>query len=456
MKKLNNAANHVATVTQNVTSPLLNQDLQFGDNNFPGGFLLFIQRHFQRLRNSSIVVLLILTILCNFTLSVAATNQAFQVVREHSPHIRQWWQFWGTKESGRGLALLNTPVRIRFKSDMTGQHTGRLQLEFRGEVGFIATDAYKVYAVAVPYDTSLPVVYPISLALQNNRWTAIYTVPGFSDRYAYIDLVVEQTARDGRRSQIRPLEADFFYTGIFVFEESPGAMDLPGVQTEGDVRPKNLDKVGFEECEIPSMDEQETRVAPKILNVRQPWQKTTTMTAAETRHDYWEWHWGDGEVTIDRNPNHTVGQLERIFQKAGEYVVKAISYSNTGEQIREMVWHLVLDATSIHLPQTFNFETIGIVNPDITITGPKAWVTGRPAYYHVKVDLVEPPFGESVITSIKPSEHFQMVWDKPGRQTITVAVAVVTTYTFPKGKVRVRNVYTRTMDVDVMTLAIRS
>ncbi len=213
--------------------------------------------------------------------------------------------------------------------------------------------------------------------------------------------------------------------------------------------------MGFEVYQTPAPNEQVTTVAPKIYTVRNPDQKTTTMEENETKHGWWEWHWGDGSVTYDRDPMNTVGTLEKVFDKVGEYVVKAISYSKTGEKIREKVWHLVLDATSIHLPQSFNFETIGLVNPDIRIIGPKAWVTGRPARYRVTVDYVEPPFGETVITSIKPSENFQMVWDQAGKQTLTVAVACVTTYKFPQGgQISIRNVYTRSMEVDVATLSI--
>ncbi len=366
----------------------------------------------------------------------------------HSPHIRQWWQFWGQKEAGKGRASLRQPVYIRFRTDQLGTHVGRLYLEFSGDLPEDANGGYRVHAIAVPHWGGAPQSTAIPLERSGKKVSGSLTVSGFGSIFEDVYLSVEWTG-----SYACP--AEFRYGGIFVFEESVGGEDVPWTALREGVRPKNDEKVGFEVFGIPSMDEQETQVAPKVYNMRNPWQKTTTMVANETRHGWWEWQWGDGEVTYDRDSLNTVGTVERIFTRAGEYIVKAISYAETGEKIREMVWHFVLDATSVHLPQSFNFETIGLVNPEIEIIGPLAWVTGRPAQYRVTVDFVEPPFGETVITSIKPSENFQMVWDKPGKQTLTVAVAAVTTYKFPKGgQISVRNVYTRSIEVEVATLAI--
>jgi hypothetical protein len=389
-------------------------------------------------------------LLCGAGLLVNSVQaQAMQpILAVHSPHIRQWWQFWGHKESGKGWAPVQQPVFIHFRTDRLGTHVGRLFLEFTGEAGEKAKDEYTVQAIAIPHFGGTPVSRKMPMQINGSKVNGAMTINGFGSTIQEVYLSIQR--RDGP-----PAGGEFRYTGIFVFEESVGGEDMPWIATRDGVRPKNDEKVGFEVFGIPTMSEQETRVAPKIYNMRNPWQKTTTMEAKETRHGWWEWHWGDGEVTYDRDSLNTVGSLERLFSKAGEYIVKAISYAETGEVIREMVWHFVLDATSIHLPQSFNFETIGLVNPEIEIIGPKAWVTGRPAQYRVNVDYVEPPFGDTVITSIKPSENFQMVWDKPGRQTLTVAVAAVTTYKFPKGgQISVRNVYTRAIEVEVATLVI--
>ena len=370
------------------------------------------------------------------------------VLAEHSPHIRQWWQFWGQKETGRGMTRPDGPVFVRFRTDMLGTHVGRLFVEFAGEQAQEVDHAFSVYAIAVPRWGRPPVSIPVPLRTDGKKISGAVTVNSFGADIQDVYLSVRQIASN-------PAGMEFRYTATFVFSESVGGEEVPWTAPREGVRPKNDEKVGFEVFGIPTMDEQNTRVAPKIYNMRNPWQKTTTMEAEETRHSWWEWQWGDGEVTYDRDPLNTVGTMERVFTKAGEYVVKAISYAETGEVILEKVWHFVLDATSIHLPQTFNFETIGLVNPEIEIIGPRAWVTGRPAQYQVKVDYVEPPFGDTVITSIKPSENFQMVWDKPGRQTLTVAVAAVTTYKFPKGgQISVRNVYTHSIEIEVATLAI--
>ena len=392
-----------------------------------------------------------------FASSAAQSWQSTQtslepVIASHSPHIRQWWQLWSQRETGRGRASLFHPVYVSFHTDLLGTHTGRLFVEFKGEKKKEEGNDFQVFLVAILEGACSPLRMKIPLREEGRFLVGSMTVNGFGKYVERVYLEVKQ-----RQHQEKPGEtgAGFSYTGIFVFEESIGGETVPWTSKREGILPKNDEKVGFDVFEVPSPDEQHTRVAPKIYNVRNPWQKTTSMTPDETRHSHWEWHWGDGEVTVDMEPFNTVGTVERWFDKVGEYVVKAVSICEKGSVIREMVWHFVLDATSIHLPQSFNFETIGIVNPDITIHGPKAWVTGRPANYRVEVDFIEPPFGDTVITSIKPSEHFQMVWDKPGRQTLTVAVAAVTTYTFPKGqKVSVRNVYTRSMEVEVATLTI--
>ena len=335
----------------------------------------------------------------------------------HSPYIRQWWQFWGDKETGRAQATTDRAVYIRFRTDALGTHVGRLYLEFSSEMSLSSSHSYDVRAIAIPQYGGTPLEMPLSLNADRGKVQGSITVSGFGSDIQDVYLSVRQVGSGSQQSEFR-------YTGIFVFEESMGGEDAPWVSKRESVRPKNDEKVGFEVFGIPSMDEQETRVAPKIYNMRNPWQKTTTMKAQETHHAWWEWHWGDGEVTYDRDPLNTVGTMERLFSKAGEYVVKAISYANTGEMIREQVWHFVLDATSIHLPQSFNFETIGLVNPEIEIIGPRAWVTGRPAQYRVEVDYVEPPFGETVITSIITGEAHS-AHDRPPKNTVKVNISTV-------------------------------
>jgi hypothetical protein len=88
--------------------------------------------------------------------------------------------------------------------------------------------------------------------------------------------------------------------------------------------------------------------------------------------------------------------------------------------------------------------------PDIQISRPKRWVTGRPATFHVTVVPRDAALEE--VISIEPGRVFDVTWTRPGRFPVTVKVRVRLKTSRDGFRATCVDTYYETVVVDVLAL----
>ena len=242
-------------------------------------------------------------------------------------------------------------------------------------------------------------------------------------------------------------------------EEKPGAQE-PGMELSGNtggprsggerpqgpVRPPGNDGApgtpGTKREEIPPTGE-----IPTIRVVYRS-KHTTLKKPEETYHSFWEMDFGDGDREIIQGLPSL--QVRHSYAAPGIYRARAVSYDNRGQKILEKTWEITVTPES---PGPFIFACSSISPPrvEVTLTGPKKWVTGKPAAFSValRVDLPQ----EATLDKVEydPGERFNVLWERAGDFEVACAVTLTITYRLEDKSISVKNTYLQTVPVTVLT-----
>lgn len=170
--------------------------------------------------------------------------------------------------------------------------------------------------------------------------------------------------------------------------------------------------------------------------------ETVSLMPQVTAHARWEWDFGDGTVLADDDPGHIESAVSHAFPGPGTYTVRAVSTAGDGQPLAEWAWEEAIGEDGEH-SRTYTATTLPVVDVELRLEGPLAWVTGRPAEYRLSYTISPlPPGVIAELTYLYPGPAFEMVWQKPGTFTVTGALAVRITYDGGSGLWSVTNVYT--------------
>jgi len=144
----------------------------------------------------------------------------------------------------------------------------------------------------------------------------------------------------------------------------------------------------------------------------------------------------------DDDPGHIESAVSHAFPGPGTYTVRAVSTAGDGQPLAEWAWEEAIGEDGEH-SRTYTATTLPVVDVELRLEGPLAWVTGRPAEYRLSYTISPlPPGVIAELTYLYPGPAFEMVWQKPGTFTVTGALAVRITYDGGSGLWSVTNVYT--------------
>jgi hypothetical protein len=197
--------------------------------------------------------------------------------------------------------------------------------------------------------------------------------------------------------------------------------------------------------------------------------RTTLKNPSETYHDYWQVDFGDGSaVRIDGSPALT---LFHTFAGKGTYRVRAVSYGNRGEELLMRDWTVEVggggaggggggtggtggSGSAGDASRRFSCSSIARPKADLTLTGPKMWVTGKPAQYDAELKLELPAGAELLSLQYDPGQKFEVLWERAGDFTVSCAAVVKLRYLLEDRTVAVENTYVREMSVTVLTTGV--
>lgn len=187
---------------------------------------------------------------------------------------------------------------------------------------------------------------------------------------------------------------------------------------------------------------------PEPVRVQLVTKRTTARKESRTYHQRWVWDLGDGSVREYDDARLSAVTVRHTYYYPGTYRVQATAYDNHGRVLRHLTWTHRVEGG----PETAEFSAESIVEPQVRVEvrGPSAWIVGRPAVFHVEVE-VEPVAGlRRELVSIDPGPRFEVVWERPGRFTVQAAAVVRLVYEFPERTITVTNTYIGACTLEVL------
>ncbi|MDP2871021.1 MAG: hypothetical protein Q8P31_00530, partial [Bacillota bacterium] len=184
--------------------------------------------------------------------------------------------------------------------------------------------------------------------------------------------------------------------------------------------------------------------------------QTVSLQPVVHGHQRWEWNFGDGVKRADSEPAHTCVTAEHTYAVPGKYTCSAISLTAEGTELAGWEWEVEVDAAEAGVPIAFQAITVGSPEVKLRLDGPAAWVTGRMAEYRLTYQLPAGA-GEGIhaeLAYLYPGPVFEMIWEKPGRFTVTGALVLRLRYRDGGGVRSVLNVYTVERQVDVYATVV--
>jgi hypothetical protein len=184
--------------------------------------------------------------------------------------------------------------------------------------------------------------------------------------------------------------------------------------------------------------------------------QTVSLKPVVHRHQRWEWDFGDGATWVDRTPGAVAAEASHAYRSPGWYVCTAVSRAADGTELARWQWDVEVDAGQVGRLIAFRATTVGAPEVRLHLEGPASWVTGRPAKYELSYEL-EAGAGDGIhaeLAYLYPGPAFEIVWEKPGRFTVTGALALRLTYRDGGGVRSVLNVYTVERQVDVYATVV--
>lgn len=184
--------------------------------------------------------------------------------------------------------------------------------------------------------------------------------------------------------------------------------------------------------------------------------QTVSLKPVIHRHQRWEWDFGDGTTSINSAPGSTSTEVSHTYGTPGTYICTAVSRTADGVELARWEWQAEVGAAQVGVPVSFTASTVGSPDVRLRLDGPASWVTGRAAEYKLTYEL-SAGAGEGVhaqLAYLYPGPAFEMVWEKPGRFTVTGALALRLTYRDGGGVRSVLNVYTVEREVAVYATVV--
>ncbi len=203
------------------------------------------------------------------------------------------------------------------------------------------------------------------------------------------------------------------------------------------------------------MDLSEAVSPPRIYATYQ--NKSTTLQRPDPhQHDHWIFRYGGDREEILRDPNHLAGDF-RLTPKDQDQRVKVASISETGRTLREQDWTFEDEFENGEEEAVITYETSRALEPEIHLEGPVTWVTGRPATYEIRVEVEPPEEVENLSVHFDPGETFEVLWERPGRFTVTGAVNLRYSWRFSDGSSQYYSAtFTEAKTVEVLAIGLNS
>jgi hypothetical protein len=186
-------------------------------------------------------------------------------------------------------------------------------------------------------------------------------------------------------------------------------------------------------------------IEPPLVNVVRVTRLTTDKREDRTFHARWEWDFGDGEHLSDPDPSHTKVTVEHLYAGAGPYRATAKSFSNDGRVLRDLAWTVQAGDSIV----TFEAETIVEPEVTLTLTGPRKWVTGKPARFTLEAEVGWPPRTRRQVIRAYPGWAFDVMWEKPGTFEVRAAINVRQSYEFPDQRLTVSDTYVTVVALEI-------
>ena len=197
---------------------------------------------------------------------------------------------------------------------------------------------------------------------------------------------------------------------------------------------------------------------PPRVDVQTVRRLITTRKESRTYHVRWEWELGDGRRVVEATPGLLVSRLAPAYPAPGSYVVRAFSFSNQGQILREQRWTVNIPAgAGTDRPgqgPTLQAETLGEPRVVLALEGPAAWIVGRPARFTVRAWAEDPPYGKIEEVEADPGWAFDVVWSRPGTYAVAAAVTVRVRYALGGRRFTVANTYLHGVKVDVAATSV--
>lgn len=213
------------------------------------------------------------------------------------------------------------------------------------------------------------------------------------------------------------------------------------------------------------------------FEVTLPTFRTTHWKPLERGHVQWRWTFGDGGVLTDSDPRHAIHTQLHRFPREGHYQVEAVSFDVTGRPLIRYGWRVTIppaqasrvagalvpgpvdDAALAAARELALWRAFPVAAPEaprvnLRLEGPRAWVVGRPATFHLTAEVQHPPFTERVDVDYDPGPVFSVRWRRPGRFQVDGAVRVRVQYRIHGRAIALSHVYRATREVRVHALRL--
>jgi hypothetical protein len=179
--------------------------------------------------------------------------------------------------------------------------------------------------------------------------------------------------------------------------------------------------------------------------------QTTHEQPKETYHAFWTVDYGDGGTQrIDGSPEL---RLSHAYKREGAFVVLAQSFDNYGEPLLTKSWKVNIsgdgDAT-----REFSCRSIPRAVPNLILSGPVMWVTGKPAVYSAALTLDAGPDAEVVSVEFDPGPKFCVLWERSGDFQVSCAATARLRYLIDGETFSLENTYLTECTVSVLTTGV--
>jgi len=244
---------------------------------------------------------------------------------------------------------------------------------------------------------------------------------------------------------------DYYGTSGDSVQTAGSSSHTPEVSTQGNDAGESSFDIGTGKTYVnsPIYGEKQEVGEPEVPTVRVVYRSkhTTLKKPRETYHSHWKIDFGDGNTgVIEGCP---ILRVNHTFEP-GTYRVRFISYDNYDQKILEKMWDIRVQD---EFAKTYTFECKSLIRPKVQLTlrGPKKWVTGKPALFEAQVLYELAPEAKVLEVQFDPGQKFKVLWERAGDFTVSCAVSLKIQYSLGEEFHTVKNTYLCSVPVTVLT-----